>query len=159
MKNPLKVQGMSRLAKLGLLVGGLGVAGVMAAGPSFASTPSSGATVISTNSPSATAGKGTQTIQYKTTYTDPVMGPVTCAGVHQVNKNTSANGQDSFTCTSTSGHPLTIVTAGQPLPNFGWISDYFSGQTPSSTVYASSLTGTVSPDGMSYTAVATYPAS
>jgi hypothetical protein len=93
-------------------------------------------------------GKNMQTTQYKAVYTDPVMGPVSCAGVHQVSK---AAVQDSWTCASTTASPLTGVSAGQSITtaNFGWNSD-FNGAG------ATSLAMTVSADGLSETGVATY---
>jgi hypothetical protein len=151
MKNLSKVRGMGRMAKVGLVLGGLGVAGVMAAGPSFASTPVGGTT--GTTSGHAVVGgaqnKGTSVTQYKTTYTDYFFGSVSVSGVHQV-KNGAA--QDSFTATSTNGG-LTSVTPGQHLSLSdigGWISD-FDGQN-----YAKTFSASVSLDGMSYTAVVTY---
>jgi len=102
-------------------------------------------------------GKNNQTIQYRLAYTDPFFGPVACTGVHQTGKNTTLLGNDSFTCTSTSGSPLTNVYPGESISLAtisGWISDYYS--QLGSTVYATTFTGTVSSDGFSYTAVATY---
>jgi hypothetical protein len=153
MKNLLKVRGMGRLAKLGLVVGGLGVAGVMAAGPSFAASTTTqtitGATAITTGK---AAVSGTQVTHYTASYNDPIFGWVSVVGVHQVQKNGVV--QDSFTATSTQGGLLS-VTPGQSLalgtaPTWwGWYSD-FDGNA------AKSLSGTVSANGMSYTAVATY---
>jgi hypothetical protein len=91
-------------------------------------------------------------VQYKASYADYFFGSVNCSGVHQVNKNTTPLGQDSFTCTSTTG-PFTNVSGGQQvtLTNIGgWISDYDHAS------YAKTFSATVSSDGMSYTAVATY---
>jgi hypothetical protein len=160
MKNLSKVRGMGRLAKLGLVVGGLGVAGVMAAGPSFASTPSVNGTTASISGSSAVGGnqgKGTQANHYTAVYPDPVFGSVSCVGVHQV--KTGSTTQDSFTCTSTSGPlgggftPNETITlpgaAGQgAIP--GWVSDWDG-------AYAKTFSAIVSSNGMSYTAVATYP--
>jgi hypothetical protein len=105
-------------------------------------------------------GKGTTTQQYKAFYTDSFFGPVSCTGVHQSGKNVPYTyGQDSFTCTSTTGLPLTNVIAGQSLSlaTFGgWYSDYWNLVTPGSNVLATSFNGTVSGDGFSFTAVATY---
>jgi hypothetical protein len=95
-------------------------------------------------------GKGTVVTHYVATYTDPFFGSVQCIGVNQVTK--AKQMQDSFTCTSTQGG-LTNVTPNEPLTLStisGWISD-FDGST-----YAKTFTGTVSADGMSYSAVATY---
>jgi hypothetical protein len=112
------------------------------------------------------ANNGVQVTHYgvspAVTYTDPFFGPVSCTGVHQTGKNfpgtdngagTATGGQDSFTCTSTSGLPLTNVTPNEALSLAvigGWISDY-DGQL------ANSFAGTVSSDDFSYTAVAGYP--
>jgi len=101
-------------------------------------------------------GKNNQTQQYKASYVDPIMGPVACAGVHQTGKSYSAQGQDSFTCTSTTGSPLTNVYPGEVLTtaDFGWFSDYYMllGQA----VLATNFTLTVSADGLSETGVASY---
>jgi hypothetical protein len=123
------------------------------------------------------AGNGTSVAHYTVSYNDPNLGPVTCTGVHQSGKNfpgstaitgpgpsgpyipgSGTGGQDSFTCTSTSGLPLTNLLPGQSLtlanlPGGGWASDF----APLQGELASSFTGTVSSDGFSYTAVATYP--
>lgn len=125
---------------------------------------------VSGTSSGGAHGNGAQITHYTATYTDPLMGPVSCVGVHQV--KSGAHGanfvQDSFTCTSTSGSPLTGVTAGESLSlyTFGiwyygptyvpnsvtepvWFSD-FNGAS------AVSFSGTVSLDGYSYSAVAGY---
>jgi hypothetical protein len=155
MKNLLKVRGMSRLARLGLVVGGIGVAGVMAAGPSFASVSTNAipnGVATTTGNAATPQANGTSVTHYSVSYVDPIFGPVSCVGVHQVKKGSAT--QDSFTCTSTNGG-LAGVTLGQSLalgtaPTWwGWYSD-FDGQA------AKSLSGTVSANGMSYTAVATY---
>jgi hypothetical protein len=122
------------------------------------------------------APSGTTVAHYTVSYTDPNFGPVTCTGVHQTGKNfpgtpvtgpgpsgpyiptTARGGEDSFTCTSTTGLPLTGLTAGQSLslatiPGGAWLSDF----APLGGEAASSFTGTVSADGFSFTAVATYP--
>jgi len=99
-------------------------------------------------------------------YTDSIFGPVNCIGVHQTGKNfpgdCTSGGQDSFTCTSTTGSPVTGVTPGE-LDYFGvggWQSDYFyyyQGVTVLNTI---AFTLTVSSDGFSYSGVAPYyPAS
>src|SRR5215831_11204851 len=73
-------------------------------------------------------GNGIQVAHYSASYTDPVFGPVSCTGVHQVGKNFGLNGQDSFTCTATpAGATLTGAVPNQTItlgPN-GWISDYY----------------------------------
>jgi hypothetical protein len=103
-------------------------------------------------------GKGTTTQQYKSSYTDSFFGPVRCTGVHQGGKNQSTPlGSDSFTCTSTTGLPLLNVYPGEILTLttiYGWCSDYYN--LLGSCILATSFNGTVSGDGMSYTAVATY---
>jgi hypothetical protein len=125
--------------------------------PSSALANASGSTGIdSTGLGSTQGGKSNTTQQYRTSYVDGVMGPVTCAGVHQSGKAYSALGQDSFTCASTTGLPLTNVSPGEVVTaaNFPWISDYYKllGQT----VYATSFTLTVSADGLSEMGVASY---
>jgi hypothetical protein len=97
-------------------------------------------------------GQGTSTVKYATSYTDPFFGAVRCTGVHQTGKNFGVNGQDSFTCASTTGRPLANTTPGEVLTLGvfgGWISDY-------NGVYATAFSGKVSLDGMSETAVASY---
>jgi hypothetical protein len=125
----------------------------------------------------ASSGTGTSIAHYTVSYTDPFFGAVTCTGVHQSGKNfpgstaitgpgpsgpytpaTGRGGQDNFTCTSTTGLPLTNVTPGESLslaslPSSIWLSDFL----PLQGEAASSFTGTVSSDMFSYTAVATYP--
>jgi hypothetical protein len=126
----------------------------------------------------AASGGGTvvhSVAHYTVSYTDPVYGPVTCTGVHQTGKNipgtaitgpgpsgpyipaSGTGGQDSFTCTSTTGLPLMQVTPGESISFYcsgcGWNSDF----VPLNGEAATSFTGTVSSDGFSYTAVATYP--
>jgi hypothetical protein len=110
---------------------------------------------------SVQGGKNNQTQQYKASYTDIFFGPVACAGVHQSGKSYSPLGQDSFTCTSTTGSPLTNVYPGESfdLAYFNsigliFLSDYYGVQGQS--VSATRLTVTVSSDGLSYTAVAGY---
>jgi len=103
-------------------------------------------------------GKGVSTVKYSAVYTDYFYGPVSCTGVHQAGKNFGEYGQDSFTCTSTTGGPLPNVSPGESLTlatSNGWFSDYsFFVASPGTVLYASSFTGTVSLDGESYTAVA-----
>jgi hypothetical protein len=155
MKSLSKVRGMSRLSKVALVVGGLGLAGVIAAGPAFAGTPVPGTTgTTSGNAAGTGAGlKGTSVIQYKTSYTDSFFGPVSCTGVHQSQtKGNVTTTQESFTCASTSGIPLTNVSPGQQVtwgPNT-WQSDF------NHSSLDQTFSATVSSDAMSYTAVATY---
>lgn len=104
-------------------------------------------------------GANMTTTQYKSTYTDPLFGPVSCSGVHQVGKNTSALGQDSFTCSSTTGAPITnpdvlATIAANPGGGYWWQSDFYVLQGES--VRAVTFTYTLSPDGLSYSVVATY---
>ncbi len=112
-------------------------------------------------------GNGTDVTKYTATYVDFQVGPVECTGVHQNGKNFPdsstgmSGGQDSFTCTSTTGLPLTNVTPGEvvTLTTFGgWISDYFI-QTAhgGNVIFANSLMLTVSSDGLSYGGEAGYP--
>jgi hypothetical protein len=92
---------------------------------------------------------------YTVAYPDPFFGAVTCTGIHKSGGHYGTGGQDSFTCTSTTGLPLTNVTPGEKLtlaslPSSTWLSDYNGAS-------AISFSGTVSSDMFSYTAVATYP--
>src|SRR5262249_55767881 len=101
------------------------------------------------NSSSAGAqGKGAAVFHYNASYNDPLYSPVNCIGVRQV--KTKQPTQESFTCTSASGSPLTNSTPSGPVsaPS-GWYSDY-NGD------FTQNISGTLSADGMSYTAVATY---
>jgi hypothetical protein len=95
-------------------------------------------------------GKNNTTQQYKTTYSDPVFGPVSCAGVNQKGKSISSpSGQDSFTCTSTVGALANAPSVGQQI---GWLSDFYALQNQS-VLGTATVTAT---DGVSYTAVASY---
>jgi hypothetical protein len=100
--------------------------------------------------PGSTQGaKNNQVTQYKAAYSDYFFGGVSCSGTHHA---TATGSFDSFTCTSTTGKPLTNVAPNQSLSlaTFGgWNSDY---DAQPATIF----TGTVSPNGMSYTAVANY---
>jgi hypothetical protein len=96
-------------------------------------------------------GNGTQVTQFKASYNDMLAGPVSCSGVHQVTKTGAI--QESETCKSTTGSPLTYYTPGQVV-NFGggyWMSDLST-----YAQIATSGTITVSADGMSYTILANY---
>jgi hypothetical protein len=135
---------MKRIALLGALLGAfvLAFAGVAMAGngPNYGNSGTPGA-----------SGKGTAVTHYTASYTDSLFGPVSCTGVDQVKQGKAT--QDSFTCTSTTGSPLTNAVPGGAvtLPSgYWWTSDF----NPSMTTY--NLSGTVSADGMSYTAVAIY---
>ena len=106
-------------------------------------------------------GRGTDVIHYSLAYTD-FAGPVNCVGVHQTGKNfpgtAIAGGQDSFTCTSTTGLPLTGVTPGQvvALPVKGWQSDYFSGAFGIQVLNTIPSSLIVSSDVFSYSGVVGY---
>jgi hypothetical protein len=104
---------------------------------------------------------GNTTIQYSLSYTDYIVGPVTCTGTHQYGKQwpgtATTGGRDSFTCTSTTGSPLTTYTPGQVvLVGVGsWQSDYFA-TLNLSVLNTVAFTLTVSSDGFSYSGVALY---
>jgi hypothetical protein len=107
-------------------------------------------------------GNGTDVFHYSLAYTD-LNGPVNCIGVHQSGKNFPGNatsgGQDSFTCTSTTGLPLTGgAFAGQviPLPVGGWQSDYFFGAFHISVINTIPSSLIVSADVFSYSGVVGY---
>jgi hypothetical protein len=93
-------------------------------------------------------GNGTQVFHYTADYTDN-FGTVHCIGVHQLKRNQPT--QDSFTCASTNGIALNTTPGAtiSTVPGGTWVSDY-DGKV------AKTFLGTVSADGMSYTAVATY---
>jgi hypothetical protein len=107
------------------------------------------------------------TTQYKMTYDDPLMGSVSCTGVHKWGTNYGATvtskfavgGRDEWTCTSTTGSPLANTTPGQVFDT-AWISDYFNIGIGNAGVYANGAGAhiTVSPDGMSETGTANYSA-
>ena len=137
---------MKRIALVTALLGAVvfafaGIAMAASGGPTYGNSGIGGA-----------SGKGTAVNHYTVAYTDPILGPVSCTGVNQV--KTKQPTQDSFTCTSTSGLPLTNQSPGQALTLLGypWASDY-SGMQAAQTY---NITGTVSVDGMSYSAVAVY---
>jgi hypothetical protein len=107
-------------------------------------------------------GKGTDVFHYSLAYTD-ANGPVNCVGVHQIGKNfpgtATAGGQDSFTCTSTTGLPLTGgAFPGQVIPIAvgGWQSDYFFGALHISVINTIAFSLVVSADNFSYSGVAGY---
>jgi hypothetical protein len=132
---------MKRIALVAALLGAFifAFAGVATAGtgPNYGN---SGTPNVNSN--------GTAITHYTASYSDPLYGPVNCIGVHQVKAKQPI--QDSFTCTSTSGSPLLNSSPGAAVSApWGWYSD-FDG------VYTTNLSGTVSADGMSYSAVATY---
>jgi hypothetical protein len=96
---------------------------------------------------------------YNVRYTDQVVGPVDCIGIHKSGGKyggtagiPGTGGQDSFTCTSTTGSPLTGVTPNEayPLAVNTWASDYNGALNTIAT------TLTVSADGFSYSGVVSY---
>jgi hypothetical protein len=135
---------MKRISLVAALLGAIvfAFAGIASAGTG---------TTYGNSSGTGANNKGTAVNHYTANYTDPVYGPVNCIGVNQVKAKQGT--QESFTCTSTTGNQLSGATPGAAvtLPNgYWWTSDF----NPSLTTY--NLSGTVSADGMSYTAVATY---
>jgi hypothetical protein len=111
--------------------------------------PGASAVVAGSYVGGTTQGKGVT--QYRAAYSD-WFGPVSCIGTNHAAVVGKAAEFDSFTCTSTSGSPLANVVPNESLSlaTFGaWVSD-FDGHS------AKTFTGTVSADGMSYTATATY---
>jgi hypothetical protein len=136
---------MKRISLVAALLGAVVLA--------FAGVAMAGTSTPGNSYGTGTSGNGTSVLHYDTTYTDYFFGPVECIGVQQVKKNQPV--QDSFTCTSTSNAPLTSVQPGElmTLANIGgWQSD--AGHAASGL--AKTFNATVSSDGMSYTAVATY---
>jgi len=105
-------------------------------------------------------GNVTTVEHYRSAYNDYFYGPIACSGAHQTGKNFGQWGQDSFTCTSTTGNPLPGVSPDQSIDlatTNGWYSDYwYFIASPGFRLYATSLTGQVSDDGMSFSAVASY---
>ena len=124
--------------------------------PSLASANAGTSTGINSSGIGTTQGNTkNQTTQYKSSYNDPVMGPVSCTGVHKDGKNTGfTKGTDTWTCSSTTGSPLLNVSPSQVL-DIGWNSDYYAvvGQVPTTNAHI-----TVSLDGMSETGTAAYGA-
>jgi hypothetical protein len=139
---------MKRMSLVAALLGAIilafaGIASAVDTPPAGTSwtTPGSSAT------PNANSN-GAAVTHYTASYNDPLMGqPVNCVGVHLEKKGKPS--QDSFTCTSTGG-VLGNEMPGQALvAPWGWYSDY-------NGVFTTNITGTISADGMSYSAVATY---
>ncbi|HEY2306466.1 MAG TPA: hypothetical protein VGI05_11355 [Streptosporangiaceae bacterium] len=122
----------------------LGAIGALAV-PAFASTPSTGSTP-GNSTISKLTGSGA------VSYADPFFGPVICNEVHHTNAKAGQN-FDSVNCTSTTGLPLTNVTPGE-VSSVGWISDFSNANYP---IPQGTLNFTVSADGLSYTAIGTYP--
>jgi hypothetical protein len=131
------------MKRISLLTALLGAIVLVFAGVAMADTTTPG------NSSSTGAnGKGTAVTHYTANYNDPLYGPVNCIGVHQDKAKQPT--QESFTCTSTSGSPLLNLTPGGAVSApWGWYSDY-------NGTFTQNISGAVSADGMSYTAVATY---
>jgi hypothetical protein len=132
------------------------------AGPPSALASSS--SIAHSNSGIGTVQPNGKVVQYRAAYGDPLFGPIACTGTHHDPSGhlsstnlvgTIGGSFDSFTCTSTSGAPLTNVYPGETFAFEGWLSDYFL-QTSAGGVFATSFTGTVSADGLSFSAVATY---
>jgi hypothetical protein len=131
---------MKRIALVTALLGALVLA---FAGVAMADTSTPGNSSIG-----GASGNGAAVTHYTAAYADPLYGPVSCAGVHQVKKGKPT--QESFTCTSTSGSPLTNLSPGGTVTApWGWYSD-------DDGAFTTNITGTVSADGMSYSAIATY---
>jgi hypothetical protein len=126
---------MKRLSRLFVALAALAALAAIVAGSAFA------------------GGNGTQVTHFgPLTYTDGAAGPVSCSGVHQVTKTGSI--QESETCKSTTGQPVSYFQPGQVYP-FGtgfWVSD-----NPG-TLGLPSTGGTItaSADGMSYNILANY---
>lgn len=96
-------------------------------------------------------GANMQTTQFRSSYTDGLQGPVTCAGVNQRGKNISSPyGRDSFTCTSDVGHLAFTPYVGY---HNGWFSDFWALQDQA--VFGS-FTITETDGSTYYTAIATY---
>ena len=108
-------------------------------------------------------GVGTQqgnaknlTTQYKSSYIDPVMGPVSCAGVHKDGKNTGFTlGTDTWTCVRhdrSAAHGAVCRTGVRHRLELG---SYYAliGQVPTTNAHI-----TMSLDGMSETGTAAYGA-
>jgi hypothetical protein len=123
-----------------------------------------GAIVLAFAGVAMAGGNGTTVTQYDVTYADGFGAQEHCIGVHQVKNNGSVKGtvQDSFTCSTLDGSLLNGVTPGQTLnspadvPGGTWISDYSYYVDGGKWIAAKTLTGQVSADGTSFTAVATY---
>ena len=114
------------------------LAGAAAAATTLAVLGGAGMASASTGPCNGQAGQLTG--QHAATYNDAVFGPVRC-------NETQHPKFDTVSCQSTSGLPLTGVTAGQ-VGSVGWLSD-FNGTF-------GTLSFTVSADGLSYTAHAAY---
>jgi hypothetical protein len=135
-----------------LIITGMAVA--MLAVPAAASANAGASTDIGTSGVGTSQGNAKNTTtQYKASYVDPVMGGVSCTGVHKDGKNTGFTlGTDTWTCTSTTGSPLSGVVPG-PL-DIGWNSDYAPLKGLSFPTVTAHMV--ISADGMSETGTAAY---
>jgi hypothetical protein len=137
---------MRKIIHAGILSAATVAALVVPATAAFASTPSGGTTPGGSTILKLTGSNAVS-------YNDPFFGPVICNEVHHSNVK-SAQNFDSVSCSSTTGSPLTSVTPGE-VSSVGWISDFSNANYP---IPQGTLNFTVSADGMSYTAIGTYPA-
>jgi len=132
------------MKKFTVLLAAFAAIASIVAGSAFAGTGTS----YGKSAVAGASGKGTAVTHYTANYVDPLFGPVNCIGVHQEKAGKAS--QESFTCTSTSGSPLTNSTPGAAVSApWGWYSDW-------NGAYTTNLSGTVSADGLGYTPVATY---
>jgi hypothetical protein len=99
-----------------------------------------------TGSPASNGQVGHMTGNNATFYQDGTFGPVSC-------NETQHKAFDTVSCKSTTGLPLTNLTAGE-VNSIGWNSDFGTASIHPAT---GALAFTVSPDGMSYAGQATYP--
>jgi hypothetical protein len=104
-------------------------------------------TAFASTGPAGNGQAGHVTGGRAASYTDPVFGPVRC-------NETQHPAFDTVACQSATGAPLTGVVGGQ-AGSVGWNSDFGAVTIHPVT---GTLTYTVSPDGLSYTGQATYPA-
>jgi hypothetical protein len=72
----------------------------------------------------AAAGKGAQTTHFTASYTDPVWGPVVCAGERIVKTAPKAFIKDSEDCTILNGVPAGAYGTHACADFGGWTSDY-----------------------------------
>ena len=135
-----------------LIITGMAVATL--AVPAAASANAGASTDIGMSGVGTSQGNAkNMTTQYKASYVDPVMGGVSCTGVHKDGKNTGFTlGTDTWTCTSTTGSPLSGVVPG-PL-DIGWNSDYAPLKGLSFPTVTAHMV--ISADGMSETGTAAY---
>jgi hypothetical protein len=147
-------------AAVGAALLGVGALALVLGGGAASAAPGGGTTVQHFNSHHSNVAS----------YVDPLLGvDVNCSGVHQSGKNFSALGQDSETCVSTTGAPVTYY--GSTTDEFGvvhyagthdlgvngWYSDWYN--LPSNGgqyVLDTSAVLTLADDGKSYTVVANF---